>query len=212
MNDEVKPVFPSTFIVPPSSFSSAHDELRGGEHGGPAAVLPAAARPAHAARAGCALLRARAADGDDLSRVGRRLGVRAEVTCGGGGVVPRVRDAARAVSFLCACWFGEKRGDGQAPALDEEQRRRRGSQQTPHCEPRARREAQRDERPRPSAPVPALARRAEAAARPRAPTLAHHALAAVGAEIWSVQKSLLKCEGARVRRTRAKKRRLRTGR
>src|ERR671927_1789373 len=48
-----------------------HDELRGGQHGGLAAVLPAAAGAAHATLARRPLLRPRAADVDDLAGVCR---------------------------------------------------------------------------------------------------------------------------------------------
>jgi hypothetical protein len=155
--------------VPSTSALPRHDQLRRGQHGGLAPVLPAAAGGAHAPLARRPLLRPRAADVDDLVRLGRPLARRpVRAVCG-----LRLRGRGR----------GLKRRDCLRAALQHKRRRRRPQQPS---EQKARQEEQRRQQQRPLQTRPTetrRARRAEPTARPHAPSRGWYGLAALAAGV-----------------------------
>ncbi|MDT5269864.1 MAG: hypothetical protein QOH49_2050 [Acidobacteriota bacterium] len=152
---------------------TGHDQLRRGQHGGLAAVLPAAAGAAHATLTRRPFLRPRAADVDDLVRLGR----------------PLARRPIRAVSGL---WLrGRRRGLKRRKILRATfHNERRGGRPQESAEQQPRQEERRRQQQRPLQTRPTETRRAlmaEPTARPHAPTRAHDALAALAAEVRLVQ-------------------------
>lgn len=162
---------------------SLHDETRGRQHRRSAAMLPATSRAAHATRTGRALLRPRAADVDDLRRVGRTLARRPVRPVRGLGL----RRPAPACFARAARLLNPERREPCGPALKDERRGRRphqSAEQKARPEERARQSQSPAQTPAPEAP-PAHA--AEAPRRPHAPTRAHDPLAALAAEVRPVQ-------------------------
>lgn len=150
-----------------------HDQLRRREDGRLASVLPATAGAAHATLARCPLLRPRAADVDDLVRLGR----------------PLARRSVRAVSGL---WLrGRRRGLKRRKILRATFHNERWGGRPPEsAEQQPRQEERRHEQQRPLQTRPTetrCTRLAEPTARPHAPTRAHDALAALAAEVRLVQ-------------------------
>src|SRR5205807_9864593 len=106
--------------LPPASVR--HDQLRRREYRGHASVLPAAEGAAHAALAGRPLLRARAADVDDLSGVCRSLVLSPVGAVSGFWFRRRALASPSIVRTLLHAARG-RRHCVQRPALDQERRR-----------------------------------------------------------------------------------------
>ena len=160
---------PSVAVWQPRS--TRHDQLRRGQDGGLAAVLPAAARSAHAPLARRPLLRPRATDVDDLFGFGRAL-------------------ARRPVRAVSRRWFqrrgrGRKGRDRLRAALQNE---RRGGRPQQPSEQKPRQEERRRQQQSALQTRPAETRRARTAeptARPEA--RAPGGLAALAAKVRLVQ-------------------------
>ncbi len=183
-----RPIFfllTTVYCLLSTALSSRHDQLRRRQDRLHPSVLPTAAGAAHTALAGRPLLRPRAADVDDLFRVGRALARRPVGAVRGLGLRRR---APAAVPLRTArrvrC---RKRREPRRPALYDKRRGRRPQQsaeQKARPEERARHQYGPDQTPAPEAPY---ARGAEAPARPHAPASAHDALAALAAKVRPVQ-------------------------
>src|SRR5947209_11685307 len=181
------PPAPAVCLLPLPPALPRHDQLRRREHRGHAAVLPAAEGAAHAALAGRPLLRARAADIDDLSGVCRSLVLSPVGAVSGFWFRRRALASPSIVRTLLHAARG-RRHCVQRPALDQERRRTRPSR-TSEQEARAGECGGERKRSQNSlASEAAVARRAEAAARPRAPARSRDALAALAAETRPVHR------------------------
>jgi hypothetical protein len=170
--------------------SPRHDQLRRREHRGHAAVLPAAEGAAHASLARRPLLRACAANIDDLggvcrSLVGRPIGA----VCGFGFRRRALASLSLNGLTLCVARRGQ-RHCVQSPALDGERRLSRpprASEQKARADERDSDGERSQKSPASKAP---FTRRAEASARPHAPTHARDALSALAAESRPVHRSI----------------------